>query len=199
MAFSYSRMCALSVVTLVVLLNLSVGLLAQDADAPRKETVEFDGHKLWLAFEGKTENELIHETVKEYIPEKQELKTWTRLASIRKYPRLNDPVKVAKGLVGALKRQNPRAPSRTLHDKKENVVLVDFVTWTRDSKYAEFNVFRYSRDPDGGLIAQQYAVRDYDDIPAFLKNLRPLRERLVKAMSEHGLVVKEPSATDDPQ
>ena len=199
MTSSLSRTCAVLALSSLVTLNLSIQLAAEDTDVPRKESVEFDGQKLWLAFEGKTENELIHETVKEYIPEKQELQSWTRLASIRKYPRLNDPLKVAKGLVSALKRQNPQAPSRILHDEKENVVLVDFVTWTRDGKYAEFNVFRYSREAEGGLIAQQYAVRDYDDVPAFLKNLRPLRERLVKEMSESGLVVKEPPASDDSQ
>src|SRR5262249_11159772 len=55
---------------------------AEQKSTPQKESVEFDGQKLFLASEGKNPGE----TVKEFVPEGDDLKSWTRLASIREYP-----------------------------------------------------------------------------------------------------------------
>ena len=51
----------------------------------------------------------------------------------------------------------------------------------------ELNIFKYARKPGGGLVAQQYALRDYQDTTGFLRRLRPVRERLVGLMAKEGL------------
>jgi hypothetical protein len=66
-------------------------------------------------------------------------------------------------------------------------VIVDFVTWPADHAFVEFNVFKYARRAGGGLIAQQYALRDHQDTTAFLRGLRPVRERLGGLMAKEGL------------
>jgi len=159
-----------------------------------KETVTFDGQTLIFAFQGENPGE----SLKEYIPQGETLTSWTRLASIREYPKLNDPMAVVANLVSFLKQQNPKAPSKTMQNSVTGEVVVDFVTWTNE--FAEFNVFKYAKKPGGGLIAQQYAVREYKDQIGFLKNLRPLRERLVDLMMKEGLQIGDhaPVATAMP-
>jgi len=149
-----------------------------------KESVRFDGRTLVLASQGDNPGE----HVKEYIPADQKLDSWTQLASIRDYPKLDDPKTLASNLVRMLKAQNPQAPSRMIQNPTTGDVIVDFVTWNENGAFAEFNVFRYAKKPGGGLVAQQYAVRDYKDVRAFLKNLAPLRNRLVDLMAKDGLV-----------
>ena len=52
-------------------------------------------------------------------------------------------------------------------------MIVDFVTWPADPAFVEFNIFKYTRKPGGGLVAQQYALRDYQDTTGFLRSLGP--------------------------
>src|SRR5262249_9678018 len=142
-----------------VLLLTSILLHAQDRPAAGKPGVQFDGTTLWFV----SGNETASERLKEYLPEGQKLESWTKLASIREYPNLNDPRAVAENLVRALKQQNPAAQSAMIQNPKTGEVIVDFVTWPSDTAFVEFNIFRYSRNPRGGLIAQQYALREYKD------------------------------------
>jgi hypothetical protein len=72
---------------------------------------------------------------------------------------------------------------------KTGEVVVDFVTWPADESFVEFNVFKYGRREGGGLVAQQYALRDYKDPRGFMKGLKPVRTRLVSLMMEGGLRV----------
>jgi hypothetical protein len=89
--------------------------------------------------------------------------------------------------VRALERQNPAGQSAMIENPATGEVIVDFVTWPADRAFVEFNIFKYARKPRGGLVAQQYALRDYQDTTGFLKSLRPVRERLVGLMAKEGL------------
>jgi uncharacterized membrane protein len=83
--------------------------------------------------------------VKEYIPAGERLESWTKLASIREYPKLGDPRAVAANLVRALKQQNPAAQSSVIENPATGDVIVDFVMWPANRAFVEFNVFRYAR------------------------------------------------------
>ena len=63
-------------------------------------------------------------------------------------------------------------------------MIVDFVVWPADASFVEWNVFKYAKRPEGGVVAEQYALRAYEDSEAFLKGLRPVRERLVELMTQ---------------
>jgi hypothetical protein len=144
-------------------LGTAVGVLGPaEAAALQRESVSFDGQTLVLA----SQSENPGEPVKEYIPANEELRSWTRLASIREYPNARHAV-----------IENPQTGE----------VVIDFVTWPEDQSFVEFNVFKYSRREGGGLVAQQYALRDYKDPRGFMRGLKPVRTRLVKLMTEGGL------------
>ena len=167
------------------LLVLALGLawaVHADGQAPPKR-LAFDGQILVLAWQGGSPGE----TVREYIPLAEKLESWTKLASIREYPKLDDPRAVAANLVRALKQQNPAAQSAMIENPATGEVIVDFVTWPADRAFVELNIFKYARKPGGGLVAQQYALRDYQDTTGFLRSLGPVRERLVGLMAKEGL------------
>ena len=88
-----------------------------------------------------------------------------------------------------LKKQNPLASSSLIQNPKTGEVIADFITWPPDQAFVEFNIFKYSRKPGGGLIAQQYALREYRDTTTFLKEFKPVRARLVDLMAKGGLQV----------
>lgn len=167
----------------LLVLALGLGLAVHaDGQAP-PQRLAFDGQILVLAWQGGSPGE----TVREYIPPGERLESWTKLASLREYPKLDDPRAVVASLVRALKQQNPAAQSAMIENPATGEVIVDFVTWPADRAFVEFNIFKYARKPGGGLVAQQYALRDYQDTTGFLKSLRPVRERLVGLMAKEGL------------
>lgn len=161
------------------------------------ETVEFDGQVMPLAWQ----NDKDGESIREYIPRDETLEHWTHLASIREYPSLNDPTQLGLALVETLKQRDPETPHAIVRNEETGDVVVDFVVWPEeesegDTQFVEFNVFKYSVRPEGGVVAQQYAVRAYDDAVEFLQNLGPLRERVVKEMAEDGLTLSSAADKD---
>jgi len=153
---------------------------ADDTATAAEDTVNFDGQTLVLRWEGENPGE----TIKEYIPADQKLDSWTRLASIRTYSELDDPAALAGGVIKQLKKDYPDSPCAIIENPETGEVVIDFVLWPADLSFVEFNVFKYAKGEDGGVIAEQYALRDYEDSEGFLKGLRPVRERLVNLMTK---------------
>jgi hypothetical protein len=158
------------------------GALAIADDQPAAtppESVQFDGQTLVLAWQGGNAGE----SVKEFIPAGQNLDSWTHLASIREYSKLDDPKALAGALVRQLKEKYPLSPSAIIENPQTGEAIVDFVVWPQDGSFVEFNVFKYGNRPGGGVRAEQYARREYENPEAFLKGLRPIRQRLVEEMT----------------
>lgn len=175
--FTVRSFYALAIVALVV----SVTSAASAA-----ESLEFDGQTLELAYQAR-ENK---EAIREFIPRGETLETWTKLAAIRDYADHDDPAAMVAAVVRGIREKYPEAPYKVLVNKKSGDAIVDFLLWPEDESFTEFNVFRYSKGPRGGLVSQQYALRAYgNDTKAFLTGLRPQREKLVTLMSGTGLVV----------
>jgi len=168
-------------------LLLAAALVAVPAFAldafPGARAVAFDGKRLAQAAQGGTPVE----RWREFVPDGEAIARWTHLASIREYPGHADPTTLATGLLQALKKQNPDAPSSFIRHPATGEVIVDFVTWPPDRAFTEFNLFRYGKREGGGVVAQQYALRRYGDAADFLRGLKAERVRLVDLMAKEGL------------
>jgi hypothetical protein len=162
----------------------STAIAGDEPNSPAKETVEFDGQKLELAFTGDD----VEATIKEFVPQGERLDSWTKLAAIREFENLDNPVEYGIATIEQLKKQYPKSPSSIKEDPNTGAVILDFVVWPEDGSFVEFNVFRLEKRAGGGLTSQQYAVRAYGDAAEpFLKDLAPVRERLVDQMASQGL------------
>jgi len=153
---------------------------AQDRPTPEKESVQFDGQTLILAFQ----NQSPGEGLKEFIPASENINAWTKFAAVHEYPKLTDPKAFANNLLESLKKQNPAAPSRVIENSSTGEVIVDFITWPENNAYVEFNVFKYAKKEGVGIIAFQYALRKYGNATDWLKGFKPTRERLVNLMAK---------------
>jgi hypothetical protein len=158
----------------------------------KKESILFDGHTLELAFEGDNPGSQI----KEFLLPGENLERWTKLAAIHEFPELKDRQQYASSMIRTLKEQYPDCPSAVFSDPKSGDIIVDFVVWPKDASYVEFNIFRVEKNPAGGLIAKQYALREYKDTEKFLSELKPLRQRLLNLMATEGLTLL-PAESDE--
>lgn len=162
---------------------LILGLTALACSAHAQSAVVFDGKKFIQAFHKSDDTQ----SITEFLPEGQDLKSWTQLASIRTFPKLTEPRTAAAGLLRAVRENNPNAKSIMAENPKNGDVIIDFVTWPRDQSFVEFNIFRYTKK-GGGLLMEQYAQRAYgNDARDLLIKLKSERQRLVDLMAKRGL------------
>ena len=147
------------------------------------EVVQFDGEKLGLAWQADNDGD----TIKEFIPAGENLDTWKKLAAVREFPKVGNPREFAELMVQRLHEDSPDAPSTITKNDKTGEVVLDFVAWPKDKSFVEFNVWKFRPRPEGGIFAEQFAVRDYKDPEGFVKNLKNVRERLIDEMTKGGL------------
>jgi hypothetical protein len=177
--------------------DYSTTLTAEDKnaatdDATKTEEVMFDGQKLKLAFDANSEGD----TIKEYIPNGEKLQKWTKLASIREYPKLNDAHELAAAVVREVEDKNPKADAHLKQIEDTGETVIDFVVWPEDKSFVEFNVFKFKKSDEGGVASEQYAVREYKEPEKFVQELEPLRERLVEQMTSNGLETSDEDSRD---
>jgi hypothetical protein len=174
-------------IVLFGLMSLVVALESVHAKAPKPtelpQAVEFDGQKLLLAWQGENPEQ----PIAEFIPEGETLDKWTHLASIRRYPDLEDAQGLAKMTVEEVEKTYPGSPTNLVDDPKSSDAIIEFVVESPDETFAEYNLFKYAKDPAGGVVAQQYALRTYGDRKTFLDELTAKRQKLLDEMADTGL------------
>ncbi len=177
-----ARPCRYFICAGLLLACCQVVLAKEPTPAPPK-TLEFDNQILHLAWQGGEPGE----PIREYIPKGETLDHWTHLASIREFSGLDDPGELAADTLKLTRESYPNTPSSSIENPTTGDTIIDFCAWPADQSFLEYNVFKYSKRPGGGIIAWQYAVRVYGDATEFTKTLPALRERLVNEMATTGL------------
>jgi hypothetical protein len=169
------------------LLSLVAALPSAQAKAPKlaepPKYVKFDGLQLDLAWQSE-DPEL---PVAEFIPKGETLEKWTHLASIRRFPDLDDPQQLAKLTIDQINEQYPGAPTNIQNDPQGNDAVIEFVVNAPDDSFAEYNVFKYGKDASGGVVAEQYALRTYGDRKEFMDGVMAQRQKLLDEMAATGL------------
>src|SRR5689334_18070663 len=107
------------------LVEAEEGTGSRPESAIQKKQLEFDGQKLQLAWQG----EEAGDTLKEYLPAGQDLETWTKLASIREYPELNDPRAFAEHMARMINEKNPQSDARLSDKAKSGEAMITFLMW----------------------------------------------------------------------
>jgi hypothetical protein len=130
-------------------------------------------------------------TMDEYLPAGQTLAHWTTMVSVHHLTTaVADPVAATQAVAQAVRQHNPSAQVVLMNNAATGDALIDFVTWppasTPDGNpaYIEYDICKYRKAPQGGLMALQYILRAYgSDEPAFMRSLKDTRARLTPLMA----------------
>lgn len=159
---------------------LLCAVIATAQEPASDKSVQFDGNTLLLATSNKDPN--TGESLKEYIPQGENIDKWNKFAAVHVFPNKGgaSPLEMVAALVKTLNEQYPGAPSAVIKNPTTGDAIVDFVIVSNDATYAEFNVMKYMKGPNGTIIMNQYGLRAYGDdaIKAFLTGLKPVRLKL---------------------
>ena len=158
-----------------------------------KKNIKFGNETYTLEFKVVNTVGEEREILNEYIRPPETLESWTKLISIRAYPKTTDPHELARSLAHRLDTQNdPKIPFQVAKSEDGNHTLIDFIMMDVDEKtdklnFVEFNVFVYKDNPHGeGAIAYQYAERAYgDSVETFFATLHHTRVSAIKKVTEY--------------
>jgi len=161
--------------------------MAADGRPLPNESVTFDGKTFKLASDLKKEDE----RRRGYVPEGQQLTSWEESASIFEFPKGEDPSTVAKSFVESAQKDPQTHSFEIVEDKAKNEVIFDFAVRTDDPNFAEFNIYKFSKRPEAGVVAQAYGVRKSKeaDAKALLADLPEFRKHLREKMVAEGVTV----------
>lgn len=139
------------------LLGFFLMLAAAAPAAAQTPAVEFLGQKFEKKFEGGDPKDGSKFTEFGLPPEP--IKEWTRLVTYRHYPKREaDAVKSAHALARNVMARDKGARHAVIANEKTKEAIVDFLTTVKDDEM-EFDVFKFTLAPGGGLVATQYAYR----------------------------------------
>jgi len=141
--------------------------------------IQFDGETYAKQFTNNTPEIRLAE----YVRDNETVDNWTRLVAVRNYTKLSDPETAAGNLAKALLQQNPQAKFQILTADDGSGAQIDFLTWTKDADYMEFNIHRYLKvEGYPGLISYQFAYRVTDLSPEAMETFKRNRERWIGKM-----------------
>jgi hypothetical protein len=124
------------------------------------ESVRFDDKDFELKFA--TNATLSNGYIKEYIPKNQNLNKWEEMISIHTFPKVSDPKQFAQYL-GDIVNKKYGAKFYLIINQKENMAVLSFILPSNDKNlpFLEYNLWKYKKHNNGGIIGLQYAKRFY--------------------------------------
>lgn len=124
------------------------------------ESVKFNDKDFELKFS--TDATLSGGYINEYIPKNQNLNTWVEMIAIHTFPNVPDPIKFAQNFGNMIKEQF-KTKIYLITNEKENSAVLSFIlpSNNKDSQFIEYNLWKYKKHNDGGIIGLQYAKRIY--------------------------------------
>lgn len=149
----------------------------------KNNSINFDSKSYELQFSKKSP--LTGGYINEYIRPDENIKNWTDMIGVYHYPKASSPITLAKEFATIVKATNKDAGVSVLNNEKENMAIIDFLTWaptkgTGKVDYLEFNVFKFKKNKNNGVVGIQYVHR-YDT-----KSITPSTSKSVaKAIKEN--------------
>jgi hypothetical protein len=104
------------------------------------------------------------DNLREYLPEGENLKHWSCLASVRVFKNETDPEKFLKRVAELARKSSPAAVGRFFRNEEKKDTLLDFIVFeppNAPEHFAEWSMMRAKFIKGTGLVVYQYALRFY--------------------------------------
>jgi len=98
--------------------------------------------------------------LREYVLPGETVDNWTRMASVRVFKGLKNPKELLDRIGEQVMDGHPAAKAMLVKNEKTGEEILDFLTFSADSRIAEWNLMRAKYDDAAeGLVVYQYAAR----------------------------------------
>jgi hypothetical protein len=120
--------------------------------------------------------------LREYVPEGENLKHWTCLASVRVFKNETDPEKYLKSVADLARKSSPAAVGQFFRNEQKKDTVLDFIVFAprnAPEQFAEWSMMRAKFVSGTGLVVYQYALRFYPLSETGVEVIKAERRRLI--------------------
>ena len=141
---------------LLTILALLIG-----ANAAMSEDIHFDNEVYTLKYSA-----LAPQTQgygNEYFKKYENVSNWTKMVGIYYYPKENDPIKYAQNFDKTVENTDNSVLLKFIQNKKFDKAEIGFLVngCENAKKYFEYDIYKFEKHPDKGMMVLKYAVKHY--------------------------------------
>lgn len=99
----------------------------------------------------------------EYFKKYENVSNWTKMVGIYYYPNEKDPIKYAQDFDKTVENTDNSVLLKFIQNKKYDKAAISFLVngCENAKKYFEYNIYKFEKHPDKGMMVLKYAVKHY--------------------------------------
>lgn len=97
----------------------------------------------------------------EYFLKNENIDNWTKLIGIYYYPEVSNPIKFADNECKSIEANDINVLLKYIENKKADKAALSYLQngSINGRNFFEYNIFKYEKHPDKGMMALRYAIR----------------------------------------
>ena len=99
----------------------------------------------------------------EYFRNSENVGNWTKMIGVYYYPEEKDPVKYAENFDKTIENTENSVLLKLIENKKADKAAISFLVngCENAKKYFEYDIYRFEKNPNKGIMVLKYAVKHY--------------------------------------
>ena len=109
----------------------------------------------------------------EYFRSSENVGNWTKMIGVYYYPEEKDPVKYAENFDKTVENTENSVLLKLIENKKADKAAISFLVngCENAKKYFEYDIYRFEKNPNKGIMVLKYAVKHYFTNNAEIKSI----------------------------
>ena len=146
-------------ITLFITLSLLVISIFAFVQTAKAEEIHFNNDVFILKYSALSGVNKGYEN--EYFPKTENKNNWTKMIGIYYYPEVSNPLKYADKESKTIESNETNVLLKYIENKKADKAALSFLQngSCNGKNYFEYNIYKYEKHPDKGMMALRYAIR----------------------------------------
>ncbi len=122
----------------------------------------------------------------EYFLKSENVTDWHKMIGVYYYPDENNPIKYAQDYVKTVENTDNSMLLKHIENKKSNKAAVSFLIngCENGKKYFEYNIYKFEKHPNKGMMTLKYAAKYYfandDEIKTIAENVKENNDKYLE-------------------
>ncbi len=173
---------------LLTLIVIFTGVLITFFSSAKAEEIHFNNNIFILKYSDLSNLTKGYEN--EYFLQNETKNNWNKMVGIYYYPEISNPLKFADNECKDIESNDINVLLKFIENKQADKAALSYLQNGSDNgkKYFEYNIFKYEKHPEKGMMALRYAIRyffsDDDGIKALAKKVKEENDEYLQKIIE---------------
>ena len=124
----------------------------------------------------------------EYFRNSENVGNWVKMIGVYYYPDVSNPIKYAEDFDKTVENTENSVLLKLIENKKADKAAISFLVngCENAKKYFEYDIYRFEKNPDKGMMVLKYAVKhyftNYTEIKKINKNIKENNDKYLETI-----------------